>query len=94
MTTTEQDKDKGIDEIMKMNIPPDDKAHFIADLAKHRGRCMDKDAITIQEACTIVKRQKQTIARYETEHKALVMRLQNRSPISNLISWLNDWAKS
>ncbi len=87
MTTTEQDKDPGIDEIMQANIPDKDKAHFIADLAKHRGRCMDADADTMTN-------QVQLLAEQHAEITLLRRQLSTRSPWDNFKIWLQRWAKS
>lgn len=84
---TEAEKDPGIDDIVKMNIPPEDKVHYIADLAKHRGKCMDADAIAIIEQAKIIKQQLRTI-------DMLRRQLEVRSPWDNLKIWINGWAKS
>jgi hypothetical protein len=87
--STEAEKDKGIDEIMKMNIPPEDKVHYIADLAKHRGKCMDEDAIRIHQLETTVQAAEETIkilVGYKVRY--------NSSMLGGLATWLNNWAKS
>jgi hypothetical protein len=84
---TEAEKDPGIDDIVKMNIPPEDKVHFIADLAKHRGKCMDHDAIEIKKAVTIIKQQIRQI-------EMLRHKLKVRSPWDNFKIWMNGWANS
>jgi hypothetical protein len=84
---SEAEKDKGIDEIMKMNIPPEDKVHFIADLCKHRGKCMDEDAI-------IMKSQNDTIRDQLNLIKRMNSQLHVRSPWDNFKIWMNGWAKS
>jgi len=87
MTTTEQDKDEGIDEIVKMNIPPEDKVHYIADLAKHRGKCMDQDAIRIHKL-------ELTVQEFQRQVAELLVVLHTRSPWDNFKIWLNGWARS
>lgn len=86
---TKKTGDEGIDEILKMNIPPEDKAHFIGDLAKHRGKCMDEDAIRIKQLETVVQEAEETIrilVGYKVRYKA--------SMLGSLVTWLNRWAKS
>ena len=85
--TTEADKDAGIDEIMKMNIPPDHKVHYIADLCKHRGKCMDIDAIAIKEQADIIVAQLKKLKQQQYQ-------LQVRSPWDHFKIWLNGWARS
>jgi hypothetical protein len=89
MTTTEQDKDPGIDEIMHMNIPPEDKVHYIADLAKHRGKCMDEDAIKLE---TLDLANRSLVAEAKLLRK-WAYDLQ-RSPWDQFKMWLNGWARS
>jgi hypothetical protein len=85
--TTETDKDPGIDEIVKMNIPPEDKVHYIADLCKHRGRMMDQDLATIKEQAITMGIQLNTIL-------FLRQQLIVRSPWDHFKIWMNGWAKS
>jgi hypothetical protein len=87
MTTTEQDKDPGIDDIMKANIPPEDKVIYIADLCKHRGKCMDADAETI-------KMHQETIRQATAIIDRMRLELVCRSPWDHFKIWMNGWAKS
>jgi len=84
---SEAAKDPGIDEIAQMNIPDKDKVHYIADLAKHRGRCMDEDGKTILGL-------KQDLIERDAEILALRQLMITRSPWDNFKIWINGWAKS
>ncbi len=96
--TTEADKDKGIDEILHMNIPDKDKAHFIGDLCKHRGKCMDQDAKTIEALKAGVEGYRESNQLYMSvvnDLKRHITKLENNNMTmsTRLITWLNNWAK-
>jgi hypothetical protein len=90
--TTEAYKDKGIDEILHMNIPDKDKAHFIGDLCKHRGKCMDEDREMIDSLKAGIEAYSKSNAHLREALVSYKRRHDNRLA-NRILMALNNWAK-
>jgi len=87
-------KDEGVEDILKLNVPSDHKVTYLAELCRHRGKCMDQDAIRTHEQEQTIKRHEQTIWQATEIIEQLDAIKTHRSICGMFTTWLNTWAKS
>jgi hypothetical protein len=92
------------DKILQSEMTDEETIIALARLCRHRGECMDKDAIAIREACDIIKTYREAVGLHKKvnanndaiiKNQANQLKLERQLPI--LGRWMvaiNNWAKS